>query len=173
MPRKTCALCRGPLCRGDRHIICASCLGREHAEAALAKGGCPEFDEEALSTLRARLAFFTDDPTPSDSVFPALVPSKKKRPAPRMPEHTAVSEPTLGQSPHASLSSRDSPSLPVSSRLELQMRRMIKMTVSPSLHRTLRFSRAHLWTPSHQHRSVSMAREAVLMQSFPLLPRGS
>ncbi|CAM4573140.1 unnamed protein product [Leuciscus chuanchicus] len=38
-----------------------SCLGRDHAEAALAKGGCPECDEMHLPTLQALLAGFADD----------------------------------------------------------------------------------------------------------------
>ncbi|KAL0169214.1 hypothetical protein M9458_033810, partial [Cirrhinus mrigala] len=46
----------------DRHDRCVQCLGREHAEAAFAEGGCQNCDDMPLGTLRSRAAFFSKKP---------------------------------------------------------------------------------------------------------------
>ncbi|XP_052005141.1 uncharacterized protein LOC127659388 [Xyrauchen texanus] len=81
MPR-TCGSCRTPLSAGDRHIICALCLGLGHAELAFADGGCDLCEELPMSTLRARLeALRTEAAAP-----PSVSPRRKKRRSQRLPE---------------------------------------------------------------------------------------
>ncbi|KAI2661278.1 Sorbicillinoid biosynthetic cluster transcription factor sor4 [Labeo rohita] len=46
----------------DRHDRCVQCLGREHAEAAFAEGGCQNCEDMPLGTLRSRAAFFAKKP---------------------------------------------------------------------------------------------------------------
>ncbi|KAL0149007.1 hypothetical protein M9458_055622 [Cirrhinus mrigala] len=46
----------------DRHDRCVQCLGRKHAEAAFAEGGCQNCDDMPLGTLRSRAAFFSKKP---------------------------------------------------------------------------------------------------------------
>ncbi|KAI2659532.1 ORF V: Enzymatic polyprotein [Labeo rohita] len=46
----------------DRHDRCVQCLGREHAEAAFAEGGCQNCEDMPLGTLRSRAAFFSKKP---------------------------------------------------------------------------------------------------------------
>ncbi|CAM4621871.1 unnamed protein product [Leuciscus chuanchicus] len=65
---------------GDRHVVCVSCLGEEHAVLALADGGCPHCELMTMATLRTRLAFFETAPPP------AAVSRRKKRRAQRVPE---------------------------------------------------------------------------------------
>ncbi|XDV17320.1 hypothetical protein PO909_023200 [Leuciscus waleckii] len=84
------ALLQMPRIGGDRHILCASCLGRDHAEAVLAKDGCPECDEMDLPTLRARLADFADDDPASRSLFLCLSRAKL-RCTQKMSERTVTS----------------------------------------------------------------------------------
>ena len=82
MSRKfSCGSCRAPLEVGDRHVICALCLGLEHAELALANGGCDLCEDMPLSTLRARLQAFNKASAP-----PLSSPRKKKRRSQRPPE---------------------------------------------------------------------------------------
>lgn len=107
MPCESCASCRGPLFGGDRHILCTVCLGRDHADAALSKGGCPECGKMALSTLRARLASFNEDSVLAALPHLLLGPCRKKCHGQRRPEH--VSEPMPDLSPCASLSEPPSP----------------------------------------------------------------
>ncbi|KAG1925027.1 hypothetical protein F2P79_025808 [Pimephales promelas] len=84
MPRNSCGSCRSPLEDGDRHPICALCLGVEHAELALANGGCDHCEDLPLSTLRARLQAVKTAPAP-----PLTSPRKKKRRSQRPPEPPA------------------------------------------------------------------------------------
>jgi LSD1 subclass zinc finger protein len=84
MPRFACGSCRAPLEDGDRHVICALCLGLEHAELALADGGCDLCENLPLSSLRARLLAVKTAPAP-----PLSSPRKKKRRAQRPPEPPA------------------------------------------------------------------------------------
>ncbi|CAM4555247.1 unnamed protein product [Leuciscus chuanchicus] len=66
---------------GDRHVVCVSCLGEDHAALALADGGCHHCELLPMATLRTRLAYFTETAPP-----PAVVPRRKKRRAQRVPE---------------------------------------------------------------------------------------
>ncbi|CAM4672851.1 unnamed protein product [Leuciscus chuanchicus] len=72
---------RATLSDGDRHVVCVSCLGEEHAVLALADGGCPHCELMTMATLRTRLAFFAETAPP-----PAAVSRRKKRRAQRVPE---------------------------------------------------------------------------------------
>ncbi|CAM4735498.1 unnamed protein product [Leuciscus chuanchicus] len=72
---------RATLSDGDRHVVCVSCLGEEHAALALADGGCPHCELMAMATLRTRLAVFTETAPP-----PAAASRRKKRRAQRAPE---------------------------------------------------------------------------------------
>ncbi|CAM4714568.1 unnamed protein product [Leuciscus chuanchicus] len=72
---------RATLSDGDRHVVCVSCLGEEHAALALADGGCPHCELMAMATLRTRLAVFTETAPP-----PAAASRCKKRRAQRAPE---------------------------------------------------------------------------------------
>ena len=58
------------LTEGDRHVICVSCLGEDHAALALADGGCPHCKLLPMVTLRTRLAFF------SEPALPVALPSQ-------------------------------------------------------------------------------------------------
>jgi hypothetical protein len=98
----SCASCRDPLVTGDRHIICARCLGHDHAEAALTRGGCPECDSLGLAELRARFASFTATEPTSALPFPLFEPRNKKRRSQRLPEPVECDDATPGQSPRAS-----------------------------------------------------------------------
>ncbi len=40
MPRRYCGSCRSPLHADDGHSECVSCLGKSHADAALAGSNC-------------------------------------------------------------------------------------------------------------------------------------
>ncbi|CAM4452228.1 unnamed protein product [Leuciscus chuanchicus] len=77
----SCGSCRATLSDGDRHVVCVSCLGEEHAALALADGGCPHCELMAMATLRTRLAVFTETASP-----PAAASRRKKRLAQRAPE---------------------------------------------------------------------------------------
>ncbi|CAM4732670.1 unnamed protein product [Leuciscus chuanchicus] len=76
----SCGSCRATLSDRDRHVVCVSCLGEEHAVLALADGGCPHCELMTMATLRTRLAFFGTAPPP------AAVSRRKKRRAQRVPE---------------------------------------------------------------------------------------
>ncbi|XDV30122.1 hypothetical protein PO909_033107 [Leuciscus waleckii] len=77
----SCGSCRATLSDGDRHVVCVSCLGEEHAVLALADGDCPHCELMTMATLRTRLAFFAETAPP-----PAAVSRRKKRRAQRVPE---------------------------------------------------------------------------------------
>ncbi|KAL0179586.1 hypothetical protein M9458_025028, partial [Cirrhinus mrigala] len=63
MPFRPCPTgCGFYLSPNDRHDRCVQCLGREHAEAAFAEGGCQNCDDMPLGTLRSRAAFFSKKP---------------------------------------------------------------------------------------------------------------
>ena len=76
----SCGSCRALLTEGDRHVICVSCLGEDHAALALADGGCPHCELLPMVTLRTRLAHF------SEPARPAAMPRRKKRRSQRAPE---------------------------------------------------------------------------------------
>ena len=98
MPRTTCGSCRSTLSDRDRHLICALCLGRDHAAVALSTGGCTFCEELPMSTLRARLALFTE-PAPT-----VVGPRKKKRRSQRPPEPETRARASPEPLPRASLS---------------------------------------------------------------------
>ncbi|CAM4673876.1 unnamed protein product [Leuciscus chuanchicus] len=93
-----------------KHTQCAACLGPEHAESALTKGGCLFCDGMPVSTLRSRLALASSvsDPAHLPSSAPRE-PRRKKRREQRRPECSEFSECTPGLSPRAS----PTPSSPV------------------------------------------------------------
>ncbi|KAL0161559.1 hypothetical protein M9458_045284, partial [Cirrhinus mrigala] len=63
MPFRPCPTgCGFYLYPNDRHDRCVQCLGRKHAEAAFAEGGCQNCDDMPLGTLRSRAAFFSKKP---------------------------------------------------------------------------------------------------------------
>ncbi|KAI2652720.1 ORF V: Enzymatic polyprotein [Labeo rohita] len=66
MPRRFCRACKAPLHAADNHGECVSCLGLPHAEAALKETDCPHCGDMSLSSLRSRIAFFSErDSAPS------------------------------------------------------------------------------------------------------------
>ncbi|KAI2650818.1 Transposon Ty3-G Gag-Pol polyprotein [Labeo rohita] len=63
MPFRPCPTgCGFYLSPNDRHDRCVQCLGREHADAAFAEGGCQNCEDMPLGTLRSRAAFFAKKP---------------------------------------------------------------------------------------------------------------
>ncbi len=87
MPRRYCGSCRSPLHADDGHSECVSCLGKSHADAALAGSDCSHCESISLASLRSRIAFFSE----SD-------------PAPRALPFSSSQGPVPAQIPHASLS---------------------------------------------------------------------
>jgi hypothetical protein len=85
-------------------VICALCLGLEHAELALADGGCDFCESLPLSSLRARLLAARSAPAP-----PSTSPRKKKRRSQRPPEPSAEQ---CGPPPPPPASRSPSPPLP-------------------------------------------------------------
>jgi hypothetical protein len=83
----SCGSCRATLSEGDRHVICVSCLGEEHAALALADGGRPHCELLPMVTLRTRLASFSEP-----AFQPAVVSRRKKRRAQRAPELSPARE---------------------------------------------------------------------------------
>ncbi|CAM4725737.1 unnamed protein product [Leuciscus chuanchicus] len=66
---------RAPLSYGDRHVICVSCLGEDHAALALADGGCPHCELLPMVTLRTRLASFSETAHPPAARPPSAAAS--------------------------------------------------------------------------------------------------
>ncbi len=60
MPRRYCGSCRSPLHADDVHSECVSCLGKSHADAALAGSDCSHCESISLASLRSRIAFFSE-----------------------------------------------------------------------------------------------------------------
>ncbi len=60
MPRRYCGSCRSPLHADDGHSKCVSCLGKSHADAALAGSDCSHCESISLPSLRTRIAFFSE-----------------------------------------------------------------------------------------------------------------
>ncbi len=65
MPRRYCGSCRSPLHGDDGHSECISCLGKSHADAALAGSDCSHCKNISLASLRSQIAFFSFLPFPS------------------------------------------------------------------------------------------------------------
>ncbi|KAI2646291.1 Platelet glycoprotein V [Labeo rohita] len=81
MPRRFCRACKAPLHAADNHGECVSCLGLPHAEAALKETECPHCGDMSLSSLRSRIAFYSErDSAPRALPFlPSQEPVKKKQ----------------------------------------------------------------------------------------------
>ena len=102
-----CESCGVSLHVSDRHTLCAVCLGPEHTEAALTKGGCPHCDSMTMAVLRSRLALATSEGEPASLPSSAPhEPRRKKRRDQRIPESGEVEELTPGLSPRASPASQ-------------------------------------------------------------------
>ncbi len=114
MLRRHCKTCRTPLHADDSHAECVSCLGKSHADAVLSGADCSHCECFSLSSLRSRIAFFSE----SDSA-PRALPSfssqghARKRQRGRGFEWPETSELTSAQCPRASPSPQreDSPIL--------------------------------------------------------------
>ncbi len=50
--------CPHYLTGGDTHVLCAACLGEEHAQSVLEGAGCEHCDVLSLRTIPSHLAFF-------------------------------------------------------------------------------------------------------------------
>ncbi len=58
--RRYCGLCRSPLHDDDSHSECVCCLGKSHADAVLIESDCSHCDNISLTSLRSRIAFFSE-----------------------------------------------------------------------------------------------------------------
>ncbi|ROL50005.1 hypothetical protein DPX16_0376 [Anabarilius grahami] len=56
MPRHSCGTCRAPLHDSDGHSECVACLGKSHADGALAGASCPHCECMSPGSLRSRVA---------------------------------------------------------------------------------------------------------------------
>ncbi len=102
MPRRYCGSCRSPLHADDGHSECVSCLGKSHADDALAGSDCSHCESISLASLRSQIAFFSE----SDRALPfssSQGPVRKKQRG-RGSQRPVESELTPAQIPRASLS---------------------------------------------------------------------
>lgn len=99
MSRHGCGTCRAPLHDEDMHSEC-----KAHADAALTETSCSHCESMPLSSLRSRIAFFSEHGSaPHALPFPfSHEPRRKKRG--QRAEQLEVSELTSAQTPRASLS---------------------------------------------------------------------
>ncbi len=105
MPRRYCGSCRSPLHADDGHSECVSCLGKSHADAALAGSDCSHCESISLASLRTRIAFFSEsDPAPRALPFSSSQGPVRKKQRGRGSQRPVDSELTLAQIPRASLS---------------------------------------------------------------------
>ncbi|KAL0186275.1 hypothetical protein M9458_017945, partial [Cirrhinus mrigala] len=103
MPRRFCRACKAPLHAADNHGECVSCLGLPHAEAALKETECPHCGDMSLSSLRSRIAFFSErDSAPRALPFPPSQEPVKKKQRGRGSQCTELGELTSAQPPRAS-----------------------------------------------------------------------
>ncbi|KAI2645948.1 hypothetical protein H4Q32_025302 [Labeo rohita] len=103
MPRRFCSACKTPLHAADNHGECVSCLGLPHAEAALKETECPHCGDMSLSSLRSRIAFFSErDSAPRALPFPPSQEPVKKKQRGRGSQCSKLGELTSAQPPHAS-----------------------------------------------------------------------
>ncbi len=81
MPRRYCSSCRSPLHADDGHSECVSCLGKSHADAALAGSDCSHCKSISFASLRTCIAFFSEsDPAPCALPFSSSQgPVRKKQ----------------------------------------------------------------------------------------------
>ncbi len=105
MPRRYCGSCRSPLHADDGHSECVSCLGKSHADAALAGSDCSHCESISLASLRTRIAFFSEsDPAPRALPFSSSQGPVRKKQRGRNSQRPVESELTPAQIPRASLS---------------------------------------------------------------------
>ncbi|KAL0151578.1 hypothetical protein M9458_053095 [Cirrhinus mrigala] len=103
MPRRFCRACKAPLHAADNHGECVSCLGLPHAEAALKETDCPHCGDMSLSSLRSRIAFFSErDSAPRALPFPSSQEPVKKKQRGRGSQRSELGELTSVQPPRAS-----------------------------------------------------------------------
>ncbi len=105
MPRRYCGSCRGDLHADDGHSECVSCLGKSHADAALAGSDCFHCESISLASLRTRIAFFSEsDPAPRALPFSSSQGPVRKKQRGRGSQRLVESELTPAQIPRASFS---------------------------------------------------------------------
>ncbi len=105
MLRRYCGSCRSPLHADDGHSECVSCLGKSHADAALAGSDCSHCESISLASLRSRIAFFSEsDPAPRALPFSSSQGPVRKKQRGRGSQRPVESEFTPAQIPRASLS---------------------------------------------------------------------
>ncbi len=105
MPSRYCGSCRSPLHADDGHSECVSCLGKSHADAALAGSDCSHCESISLASLRSRIAFFSEsDPAPRALPFSSSQGPVRKKQRGRGSQRPVESELTPAQIPRASLS---------------------------------------------------------------------
>ncbi len=105
MLHRYCGSCRYPLHADDGHSECVSCLGKSHADAALAGSDCSHCESISLASLRTRIAFFSEsDPAPRALPFSSSQGPVRKKQRGRGSQRPVESELTPAQIPHASLS---------------------------------------------------------------------
>ncbi len=107
MPRRYCGSgsCRSPLHADDGHSECVSCLGKSHADAALAGSDCSHCESISLASLRTCIAFFSEsDPAPRALPFSSSQGPVRKKQRGRGSQRPVESELTPAQIPRASLS---------------------------------------------------------------------
>ncbi|KAI2664297.1 Platelet glycoprotein V [Labeo rohita] len=98
MPRRFCRACKAPLHAADNHGECVSCLGLPHAEAALKETDCPHCGDMSLSSLRSRIAFFSErDSAPRALPFPSSQEPVKKKQRGRGSQRSELGELTSAQ----------------------------------------------------------------------------
>ncbi len=105
MPRRYCGSCRSPLHTDDGHSECVSCLGKSHADAALAGSDCSYCESISLASLRTRIALFSEsDPAPRALPFSSSQGPVRKKQRGRCSQRPFESELMPAQIPRASLS---------------------------------------------------------------------
>ncbi len=105
MPRRYCGSCRGDLHADDGHSECVPCLGKSHADAALAGSDCSHCKSISLASLRTRIAFFSEsDPAPRALPFSSSQGPVRKKQRGRGFQRLVESELTPAQIPRASFS---------------------------------------------------------------------
>lgn len=105
MPSRHCSSCRAPLHADDGHSECVACLGKPHADTALAGNSCSHCENMNIASLRSRIAFFSEsDLAPRALPFSSSrEPARKKRRG-RGLKQQDESELTPAQPPRASFS---------------------------------------------------------------------
>ncbi len=102
MPRRYCGSCRSPLHADDGHSECVSCLGKSHADAALAGSDCSHCESISLTSLRSRIAFFSEsDPAPRALPFSSSQGPVRIKQRGRGSQRPVESELTPAQIPRA------------------------------------------------------------------------